>query len=701
MQFTVLGPVGMATEDGQAVPLSGRLRTGLLALLLARANDHVPVEVLLDALWNGQREPTRRRPLQLHIHWIRKALDSPDRLRHARDGYQLAVQPGELDAERFESLLDESIREGNHDPGRTADRLRCALRLWRGRPYQDVDLPELEPAAQRLIERKATATELLYEAELRGGRHAAVLPELLDAVAEYPLRERLRASLMIALYRAGRQADALTAYQDARRRLTTELGLDPGPELQDLQLQILAGEPVDLGRDVARVSARPAQLPRDVTSFVGRAAELTALDHTAAAGELSPGLVTVTGTAGVGKTALVVHWAHHNRTRFPDGQLYVDLHGYGPEPPLRAEEALVRMLRALGVAESELPDGLAERTDLFRTVASGKRMLLVLDNAHSVEQVRPLLPGTSCLVVVTSRNVLAGLAARDGGLRIALDRLRDDEAHSLLKELLGEYDRIRPEASTELIDRCARLPLALRIATERVRLHPHRDTADLMAELADEQTRLDLLDTGDPATSVRAVLSWSYHHLDPGAARLFRLLGLTCMQCRYPRHDFDGYSAAALLGDDDTRESRRLLDSLVRTNLCEETASGRFQLHELLRAYSTELTADPEELDAARLRLCEYLLANATRALAVLAPGEIAEPPEITATPQVPVSADRDAARRWLDRERQNVLCVAHHIIVHGHWPDARGVATALYRHFTGDSGEHLLSGEPEVSHPR
>ncbi|WP_158891636.1 AfsR/SARP family transcriptional regulator [Amycolatopsis anabasis] len=661
MRFDVLGPL-RTHRGGEVVAVTGALRRALLAVLLARANEPVPADVLLDALWGGRTGDGSVQRLQVNVHRLRGTLDDPERLSFGPGGYCLRVQPDELDAERFGALLDTADGVAAADPRRCAELIRQALALWRGTPYQGVDVPDLLGEIQRLSERRLVAAEQLYAAELRCGRHAEITGELADLVRRNPLRERLHGLLMTALYQSGRQADALAAYRRARDVLAEELGLDPGPELRTLERQILRGEPIELAAPAPRNTA-PAQLPLDVSGFVGRTAELAQLDRLLTENGATAPVAAVTGTAGVGKTALTVRWAHRVKDRFPDGQLYVDLRGYGPDHPLSPDDVLAVLLRTLGVDGAAIPQELTERAARFRTVIDRKNLLILLDNAHSAAQVRPLLPGTAtCLVVVTSRDSLAGLVAREGAHRVTLDRMTAGEARNLLDELLGDRCDTEPEATAQLIEHCVRLPLALRIAAERVRERPHH-VAHLVAELADEQARLDLLDSGDdPDASVRAVFSASYRHLEPEAARLFRLFGV------HPGHDLDAYALTALAGGDNPRTTRRLLDKLARAHLIDETADHRYVQHDLLATYAAELTETidpPAERATAFARLLDYYLHTASRAVQFIAPDELElrelELPGVVGSPvtAAPNLSTYGTALRWLDVERANLIRAA------------------------------------------
>ena len=355
----------------------------------------------------------------------------------------------------------------------------------------------------------------------------------------------------------------------------------------------------------------PRELPAPVYGFTGRAEQLAALDELLRPGGPASVVVSaVAGTAGVGKTALAVHWAHRVADRFPDGQLYMDLRGYDPSEPVRPDQALAAFLRILGVAGPDIPPEVAERAARLRSLLAGRRMLVVLDNAGDAEQVRPLLPGTpSCLVLITSRDSLAGLVARDGARRIDLDVLSPAEAFTLLRTLVGDRVDAEPAAAAALAEHCGRLPLALWLVAEMAIGRPDVALAALADDLRGEQHRLDALDaSGDRRTAVRAVFSWSYRHLSAAAARAFALLG------RHPGRTFDGYAVAALV-DTDVADARRLLDELVRAHLLVEQ-SGRYGMHDLLRAYAAERAeSDVDDAGAAVTRLCDYYLSTAAAAV--------------------------------------------------------------------------------------
>lgn len=678
MEFQVLGPVRVSRGDGDGA-VAGVLARTLLGVLLSRAGQPVSVDVLVEALWPNAPDDGAARKLQLHVSRLRAVLGDADRVVFEQGAYRLTVLPGELDAGRFESLVGEAAEIAGADPNRCVELTRKALGMWRGTAYGGLDVAVLADEADRLSERRLSAAELLYEAELRCGRHTAIVGELSELVRQNPLRERPHGLLMTALYHAGRQADALEVYRKARHTLIEELGLEPGPRLQHLQQQILAGHLAEPG-EAAAIESVPSQLPHQVRSFVGRDAELSELDGLLAAAGDSPLVAVVAGTAGVGKTALALRWAHRVQAGFPDGRLYVDLHGYGPEQPVSPHDALAGFLRALGLEGAAIPIDPAERAAHYRTLVDDRRMLIVLDNARTAEQVRPLLPGAaSCVVLITSRDSLAGLVAREDAHRIDLARLPPGEAATLLHTLLGDRATADPAATGALIERCARLPLALRIAVELIRARRGMSVTDLLTELAVQDDRLDLLDIdGDPHTAVRAVFSWSYQHLSPDAARLFRHCGL------HPGHDLDAYALAALAGAP-LRDTRRAVDVLLRAHLIDEMPDGRLQLHDLLRAYATELThtTDPEsERDAALTRLFDYYLHTTSGAMDLIAPHANNVPPHVDApTHPAQALATYDNAFHWLSTERPNLLAAAKHSADHGRPSFVMSLSTILGRY--------------------
>jgi len=486
--------------------------------------------------------------------------------------------------------------------------------------------------------------------------------------------------------------------------LVDRLGGSWDDEWEVLWHQAADAEPGDDGRTSAPAAAgpvpvvRPAQLPPDVRAFGGRAVELTALDELLLERRSAGALVVaaVSGTAGVGKTALAVHWAHRVHSAFPDGQLYVDLHGYGPEQPLRAVDVLGRMLAAVGVASSELPPDGDQRAGLYRTLLDGRRMLIVLDNAASSEQVRLLLPGSpTCLVLVTSRNSLVRLVAVHGARRIKLNPLPQRDAVALLGTLIGPRVATEPDAAGALADRCDRLPLALRVAAELAAARPGIPLSDLVSELADERRRLDLLDVdGDPRSGVRAVLSWSYRHLDGEAARAFRLLGLL------PGHDIDTYGIAALVGTDlDT--ARVLAARLAHASLVHPVGTGRYGMHNLLWSYARLLASesDPQQVQRfAMARLASYQLAAAGAAGDALFGAATHQDDDQQATDSpsdrpMPAFVSSADALAWLDSERPALTAGSRLAVADGRSRDAIALSRLLSRYLNigGHHSEALV----------
>jgi tetratricopeptide (TPR) repeat protein/transcriptional regulator with XRE-family HTH domain len=435
-------------------------------------------------------------------------------------------------------------------------------------------------------------------------------------------------------------------------------------------------------------TAVPAQLPADVSEFLGREVQLGWLDEVVAgprSGLTAVVVSAVAGAAGVGKTALTVHWAHRVRDRFPDGQLYVNLRGYDPDQPMSAGEALVGFLSALGVAGSDIPFDLDDRAARFRTEVADRRMLIVLDNAATVEQVRPLLPGSpTCVVVVTSRDSLAGLVVVEGARRLDLDLLPPVEAIALLRRLIGGRVDAEPEAARELARCCAGLPLALRIAAELVVSSPTRSLGELVAELADQRRRLDVLDVGgDPRAAVSTVFSWSLRHLPPSVVRAFGLLG------HHPGPDLDAYAAAALVGTS-VKEARGTLDRLAQAHLAHRVGRDRYGMHDLLRAYASGLGADrPGEAGAGVGRLLDYYLATTVAAMSTLYPVEAARMPAVPAGVHGPDLADANAANRWLRAELAALVMAVRYAATHDRPDCAIALPVALNR-FLSVGGYHV-----------
>jgi DNA-binding SARP family transcriptional activator/uncharacterized protein HemY len=695
MEFGLLGPLVVIRLGRDIHVTAGRQRAVLAALLLSPGRV-LAWDELAEVLWGTEPPPSARVAVQNYVMRLRKVLgEGGARISTRPGGYAIDVTPGELDLYRAEELLAGARAAATAGGWEVAaDRAGQALASWRGEPLADVPSETLcLREVPRLAELRLQALELRIDADLRLGDHVRVIGELRQLTRVHPLRERLHELLMLALYRDGRRGEALAAYQDARRVLMEELGAEPRGELCELQRQILTGDPAPAGPGSASSTAGqsgpavPRQLPAAVAHFTGREPELAVLTgHLRGA---SPGVVVVSaigGTAGVGKTALAVHWAHQVADRFPDGQLYVNLRGYDPGRPVRAADTLAGFLRTLGVPGPEIPADADERSAKYRDMLAGRRMLIVLDNASDPEQVRPLLPGAAgCAVIVTSRDTLAGLVARDGAARLDLDLMTAGDAVKLLQALIGRRVDAEPSATESLAARCCRLPLALRVAAELAVSRPGMSLASLTAELADQQRRLDLLDAGgDTRTAVRGVFSWSCRHLDADAARAFRLSGL------HPGPDLDPYATAALY-ETTVGQAERLLNCLARAHLIKSAGSGRYTFHDLLRGYAAEqatIQDGPSACQAALTRLLDYYLHTAAIAIQILYPAEHARWPGIppSAADSPPLSSP-DQARAWLDAERAVLAAAAALACGRGWVSHAVRLSQVLFRYL--DSGGH------------
>jgi tetratricopeptide (TPR) repeat protein len=624
-----------------------------------------------------------------------------DRIHVHAPGYLIQVSEAELDTLQFEAFCrqaDLAGRAGRWDEAARA--AAAALALWRGEPLLDMSAGALrEEVTPRFEQLRLQALEDGARAELQLGGHEHLIPRLRDLTAQHPLREPFHVQLMMALARAGRRSEALSAYQHARRVLRDELGIDPGPELRRLHEGVLAGDPDLLTPAPARpqssqpppsqplspspprpegipwpVGARevPRQLPAGPRHFVGRASELKALSelqvrHAPAGGPVV--IVAISGTAGIGKTALAVHWARGHTEFFADGQLYVNLRGFDPSgTPMPPDDALRGFLSALELSPEHIPADLDERAALYRTKLADRRMLIVLDNAQDVAQVRPLLPGAAgCLVLVTSRDQLAELVALRDAIPLTLDLLGDGEARELLTRRLGAERLAGQEPAVNgLIQTCARLPLALNIAAAHATIHPELPLTTLSEELLDSRRRLDTLRIGDGAADVRAVFSWSYRALAPDTARVFRLLGL------HPGPDISR-AAAASLAALEPEHTVRALQILTRAHLLTEHAPGRYGFHDLLRAYAIDQAlihdTDAERRDALR-RVCAFYTHAAHTADRLLHPRRpplLLDPPAPGTHPQL--LPDMPAALAWFEAEHPNLLAAQQAAAAH-RWHD-------------------------------
>ncbi len=604
MKFGLLGP--MLVHDGdQDITIPAARQRVLLAAMLVRAGRVVPAGELAEMVWDGLPPPGAPTTLRTYVKRLRQVLGprAGARVVTRYPGYLLAAGKNEVDLLRFTGLCREggdAVRDGSW--ARASALLGEALGLWRGAAMADVPCSTLQrDESSRLEQLRLQAAEWRIEAGLHLGWDSELLPELHSLAAEYPLRERFHAQLMLALYRCGRQGEALAAYRHARQVLVKELGAEPGIELRELHQRILVADAGLLdGPQAGRLhlAAPPRQLPAAPGLFTGRVQELNALTARLLPGGRQPNsvvLLLLGGTAGVGKTALALRWAHEVAHRFPDGQLFANLRGYDCGDPADPAEVLAGLLRALEVPGHDIPAELEARAARYRSLLAGRRMLVLLDNASSAEQVRPLLPGTAgSLAVITSRNALTGLVVRDGAHRVDVEVLTVDESAELLCALIGPRAQADLSGRRMLAERCSRLPLALRLAAELMSLRPGVGIADLASELADRGQRLHLLDAGDddPRTALRTVFSWSYRRLSADQAAAFRLLGL------YPDADFDLPAIAALTGLPPAR-ARAVTEALHRAYLIQRPSADRYQMLGLLKAYAAE---QAHELDDAATR---------------------------------------------------------------------------------------------------
>jgi DNA-binding SARP family transcriptional activator/tetratricopeptide (TPR) repeat protein len=678
VEFGILGPLEVIDGD-QPVPIQSAKHRILLAALLLRVGELVTVNGLAEAMWGDGLPADPRRVVQTYVTRLRKVLGGTELIQSRPDGYALAVGPGDVDVCRFELLMEQARdAAGAEDRHAEAKALRQALALWRGEPLADVPSELLHrDTVTRLTEQRLDALHRRIEADLALGRHAELVAELRVLTEQHLLREPFWVQLMTALYRCGRQADALEAYQQVRRLLADELGVDPGVELRGLHQAILTNDPALWPSRVGSIPvplpvwpdswtawAKPSQLPMDLADFVGRDDLVQQIQHLLA-DELRVPIVALSGTPGVGKTALAVHAAHGLTERFPDGQLYVNLQGATAGlQPLQPLEVLGRFLRSLSMAPGAVPTNLEEASAAFRSWVAGRRLLVVLDNAANAAQVAPLLPASlGCGVLVTSRRDLISL---DGAAHLRPDVLEADEAVELLGRLASP-DRVaaEPEAAAEVARCCGYLPLALRIAGARLAARPSWPVVALAERLGDTRRRLDELEVAE--AGVRASFAESWHQLDASddpvdqaAARAFGLLGV-------PDGPEVGVPVAARLLDVLEETAERALERLVDAHLLENPAPGRYRLHDLLRLYARELATQHhgERGQAAALRRAiGFYVATAWQTLAVLRPGDyrLARTDDRWRTGGLEFT-DQQAALGWLEVERANLAAAVRQAV--------------------------------------
>ncbi|MEV0752721.1 BTAD domain-containing putative transcriptional regulator [Streptosporangium sp. NPDC050280] len=755
MEFQVLGPL-QVTHAGQEVFVGAAYKPRLvLAVLLARgAGQTVSVDQLVTTVWNDSPPASARRNIQLYVHRLRSVLGN-DRIIRQPGGYTIVTGDG-LDSTRFRRLAAEGSRTLDADPARAGRILRDAIDLWRGPAFAEFgDCEPISEEAAQLEQLRLVTHERWAEAELALGRHGELIGELTRLALAHPYHEGLRAHLMVALNRSGRQAEALEVFQQTRALLHEQLGVEPGPALQRLHQDILRGDdrPPAPERAAPATTATvsdatrttppvPRELPTNIPGFIGREDAFEALDRMLPGGATDPITISaITGMGGVGKTALAVRWAHRVADRFPDGQLYLNLRGYSPGAPVHPADALAGFLRALGVSPGQVPVEATEAAARYRSLMAGRRILILLDNASSAEQVRPLVPGNAgCAVLVTSRDRLTGLVVREGAQRITLDTLAPAETEALFGHLLGA-NRVRaePEAVARLGEVCAHLPLALRIAAARLLDRPNFPIRDYVTELGTGSPVNALTIDGDEETAVRATFDLSYRLLPEHVRRIFRRLGPVASPDFTP-------AAAAALADVSEQEAAAALDRLTDVHLVDQHGPGRFTVHDLLRRYADDLSSaedGEEERTKATGRLFEWYLSMAGDAAKVLYPDMLQLPApdgivtrtaavdtpatmrtatvgdpaaaqaaiddpaaartatvDTPATPRKPAIDNPAAAMAWLSAEHHNVVAAIDHAVRHGPRPMAWLLADRLrgYHNFSRRMVDWLATGRAALA---
>lgn len=617
----ILGPLELVVGQ-KSVKLGGPRELIMVAMLALRANRMVSMDQLINAVWADNPPPTARSQVQTSISALRKAfgrVGQTDVIKTKSSGYVLNMADEELDSTWFAGLVATAHQQAAENRQEAAETLRRALDLWRGPVCSGIESDVVRHAAFVLEEARLTAIEQFARLELELSRHVEVTGELKAMLAEHPWRERLYGLLMLALYRSGRQAEALGVYRQARTVLATEVGIEPGQELRDLERAVLNRDPsLDLPETAAAEVAEqrevvPRQLPHTIADFIGREIHLAEIrrilsDHAASPGFAVP-IISISGRGGVGKSTLALRVAHELSTAFPDGHIYLDLQG--PDSDESPLALLGRFLHALGVRGSLMPEQLAARIELYRSRVAGKRLLLVLDDVTSEQQVMPLLPGSpSCAVLVTSRARLGGLP---GAHFVEVDTFDDDTSAEFLAKIIGsERLAAEPEAMAEVIGYCCGLPLALRIVGARLVSRPHWRINDLARRLQNEVRRLDELSA--QGLAIRPTIGLTYRSLPSRAQRLFRLFAMI------EAPDFPGWTAAALL-DTDPDEAQDLLEQLVDAQMLDAVAGGdgsiRYRFHDLIRVYAQERLAESERDDDRRSaleRMLTFWLALLVRA---------------------------------------------------------------------------------------
>lgn len=667
MEFRILGSVELQA-GGEACKFGSAKERHVLAVLLLTPGQLVPIQTMINRVWGDAPPAKAPGSIYTYIARLRRRLhrqlgNTGARLINRSGGYMLETDPQTIDLYRFHRLNAQAraiSASGNLEDALLL--LREAEKLWRGDPLSGLSGEWVTKLRTSLESDHRAAIGLRLAMELDTGRHAELVGELHDLVHRYPYDESFVEHLMVALYRCGRQGEALEAHHRASHRLVEDLGAEPGPSLRGTYERILRGDS-ELATPPARRYAAPGplteNLPRDISDFTGREA---ALNHLYDALERSPSTVTIQaidGMAGVGKTALAVHLAHELADRYPDGRWYLHLRAHDPHlPPIDPVQGLDVLLRLLGEDPEKLPNGLESRAALWRARLTNRRMLLVLDDAAGADQVRPFLPGKpGCLVLITSRRRLAGL---EGARPFSLDALMPPEAALLFRRIVGQDRQLDAGDVNQLVDLCGHLPLAVTIMAYKLRHRPARGVADLMVKLSRSMGKLAEMYAGD--SDLITAFDLSYRELSPERQRAFRRLGL------HIGADLTADAAAALIGCDLT-QAEHTLEELIDRHLVEESISGRVRFHDLLRAYARERATQEEpaqELRRAVHRLLDFYLTTADRADRLLYPHRRrAEVTIATAVDPPPLDTPRSAAE-WLRAERATILMCAHYATEHG-----------------------------------
>jgi DNA-binding SARP family transcriptional activator len=631
VRFTVLGPV-RAWRGTQEVELGSPQQRTVLAALLVRQGARATIGELIDAVWgSGDIPGSAEQAVRTYVHRLRRALE-PGRkaadsiIASVGKGYLLRVKPDMLDLGVFRRCLNAAATaRAQADPGGALQHLRQGLALWQGPALTGIAGEYAELHRVKLGKLRLDAIEARIRAEFELGRFLEAATELPGVIAGLPFDERFRELLMLALYRSGRQAEALAIYRRTQALFANELGVEPGPRLRGLHERILRADPqlspvqVSTPEGTTGLLPPPAQLPADRCGFTGRKDELARAESLVSAAEHRAVVALVTGMAGIGKTTFAVHWAHRVAGRFPDGQLYLNLRGFDPSrPAVAAGDALHTVLEALGVPSQDIPQDLDGRMSLYERSLSGRRVLVVLDNALDADQVRPLLPSVpGCLFIVTSRDRLSGLVGREDAALVALDVPSQADATGYLVGHLGARRVLAARREVEeIIEHCGRLPLAMAIVGARAALNQDFPLEAILADLRDSQGRLDAFSDGDSALDLRAVFSWSYRSLTADAALLFRMLSV-------PPWTSSNLTAAASLAGLSIPRARRAVAELISVHLLSEPTPGRYTYHDLVRAYAVEqaeITHSPQERREALRRGLDHLIHTANAVSTVLNP---------------------------------------------------------------------------------